>query len=598
LSAFSVTITAQDAFNNTFPGFTGTANLTITAGSTVNPSTTGSFTAGEWTGNVTVSGAGAGRVLTATNTNGAETGAGNPFDVQKIGQTITVTAPAPAYAAYNSSFTVAATGGASGQPVTYASSGVCALVGATFTMTSGTGTCTVHFLQAGDDNYNAAPEVTEETTAQKVDETITFPPLSDRAFGETFTVSAIGGGSVNPVTFSIAGGPATATGPNGSAVKVTGVGSITVRASQAGDSNYNDAPDVDRVFYGNKAATVSTILSHLPSPSAVNQPVTVTYSVTALAPGSGAPTGSVAVSSDGGETCTNTVAAGSCIILPTSAGTRTLTAAYAGDRNFTGSSATAAHVVSYQHLLTVSKTGGGTVTAGVSGIEGNGINCGPDCTETYTEGTVVILTPTPSNGSIFSGWSGDPDCADGQVTVNAPMVCTATFNLINTVSIPAATGNGMITLTTESPGCGFYNVSAKTEAQVGSDVSYDYPYGLVGFTLSCATADVTLTFPGMIRRTTYRKYGPTTPGNPATTEWYTFSDVTANSNTSIILHLRDGQMGDDTGVDDIITDQGGPAQEQLLAAIPTLTAWGAMIMALLLLTASIYVLSSRRTDRG
>jgi hypothetical protein len=40
-------------------------------------------------------------------------------------------------------------------------------------MTSGTGTCTVHYNQAGDPNYNAAPEVTSNTTALKVVLTIT-----------------------------------------------------------------------------------------------------------------------------------------------------------------------------------------------------------------------------------------------------------------------------------------------------------------------------------------------------------------------------------------------------------------------------------------
>ena len=45
--------------------------------------------------------------------------------------------------------------------------------GATFTMTSGTGHCTVKYDQAGDDNYNAATQVTETVTAQKADQTIT-----------------------------------------------------------------------------------------------------------------------------------------------------------------------------------------------------------------------------------------------------------------------------------------------------------------------------------------------------------------------------------------------------------------------------------------
>src|SRR5207244_8949621 len=91
---------------------------------------------------------------------------------QKANQTITVSTPAPANAVYNTSFTVAATASTS-LAVSYSSSGVCSNVGATFTMTSGTGTCTVKFDQAGDSNYNAATEITESVTAQKANQTIT-----------------------------------------------------------------------------------------------------------------------------------------------------------------------------------------------------------------------------------------------------------------------------------------------------------------------------------------------------------------------------------------------------------------------------------------
>ena len=70
-------------------------------------------------------------------------------------------------AVFNTGFSVAATGGASGNAVTFSSAGACSNTGASFTMTSGTGTCTVKYDQAGDANYNAAPQVTESVTAQK-----------------------------------------------------------------------------------------------------------------------------------------------------------------------------------------------------------------------------------------------------------------------------------------------------------------------------------------------------------------------------------------------------------------------------------------------
>src|SRR5207245_2745297 len=91
----------------------------------------------------------------------------------KGNQTITVTTHAPASAVYNSSFTGAATGGATGNPVTFSSSGSCTNSGATFTITSGAGNCTVKYDQAGDSNYNAAPQLTESANAVKASQTIT-----------------------------------------------------------------------------------------------------------------------------------------------------------------------------------------------------------------------------------------------------------------------------------------------------------------------------------------------------------------------------------------------------------------------------------------
>ena len=64
---------------------------------------------------------------------------------------------------------MAATGGGSGNAVTFSSGGGCSNSGATFTMTSGTTPVQVKYDQAGNANYNAAPEVTESVTATKAD---------------------------------------------------------------------------------------------------------------------------------------------------------------------------------------------------------------------------------------------------------------------------------------------------------------------------------------------------------------------------------------------------------------------------------------------
>jgi hypothetical protein len=268
----------------------------------------------------------------------------------KGNQTITVNTHAPANATYNSQFTVAATA-SSGLAVSYSSSGSCTNVGANFTMTSGTGTCTVMYNQAGDTNYNAATQVTESVTAQKANQTITFGGLSGKTLGDPdFSVSATASSSLS-VSFA-ASGQCTVTGTN---VHITGAGSCTITAKQAGDSNYNAAPDVPQLFNIAKAATTTGVSSSV-NPSEFGQSVTFTATVTS---GAGTPTGTVQFK-DGGVSIgsAQTLNAGGVAQLTTSAltaGTHIITADYNGDANFLLSSGTLSggQVVKAQPALSI-----------------------------------------------------------------------------------------------------------------------------------------------------------------------------------------------------------------------------------------------------
>src|SRR4029079_4503621 len=64
-----------------------------------------------------------------------------------------------------------------------------------------------------------------------------------------------------------------------------------------------------------------------------------------LSPGAGTPTGMVTVSDGQGASCAATVAAGTCSLVFPTAGSRSLTASYAGDASFEASSAAASHTV-------------------------------------------------------------------------------------------------------------------------------------------------------------------------------------------------------------------------------------------------------------
>jgi hypothetical protein len=100
---------------------------------------------------------------------------------------------------------------------------------------------------------------------------------------------------------------------------------------------------------------MTTITADSPDPSVVGQTITVNYSVQAASPGSGTPTGNVVITIDGAsDTCTGTIAAGSCnITLTGSIGTHTLTATYSGDTNFNASQGTALHTIGIRIYLPI-----------------------------------------------------------------------------------------------------------------------------------------------------------------------------------------------------------------------------------------------------
>jgi hypothetical protein len=90
--------------------------------------------------------------------------------------------------------------------------------------------------------YNDTWELVTATV--KVDQTITFLPLTDQTFGAPpFAVSATSSSGL-PVSFAAAGQCTVL----GSTVTITGGGSCSITASQAGSADYNAAVPVTRTF--------------------------------------------------------------------------------------------------------------------------------------------------------------------------------------------------------------------------------------------------------------------------------------------------------------------------------------------------------------
>jgi len=111
------------------------------------------------------------------------------------------------------------------------------------------------------------------------------------------------------------------------------------------------------------------------------------------------------------------------------------------------------------------------------------------------------------------------------------------------------------------------------EAQSVGPGGYEFPAGLVGFEVenlanSSVVFSVFYNNINELENFIYLKYGPTTPGDSNSADWYTFSNVSIELDTldgqSVVkasLTLSDGVLGDDTGVDGRIIDVGGIAIE-------------------------------------
>ena len=87
-------------------------------------------------------------------------------------------------------------------------------------------------------------------------QTITFNPPTTAMTSDTIALSATGGGSGNPVTFSIVSGPGSITG---NSLTFSEPGSVVVRASQAGSDTHAAAPDVDRTIVVSAAGGLTAV---------------------------------------------------------------------------------------------------------------------------------------------------------------------------------------------------------------------------------------------------------------------------------------------------------------------------------------------------
>jgi sugar lactone lactonase YvrE len=221
--------------------------------------------------------------LAASDTANGGTGTANLSGTgQEVAQTITITGPTTTTYTYAPGLTItmSATGGGSKNPIIYtvdaSSTGTGTFSGNVLTVTQA-GSIVVDANEAGglvnNVYYQNATQAQSTLTINLGAQAIVFPqPNSPVTFGAnpstTVTLSANGGGSGNPVVFSVdssstgAGTVSTSTVANGTStatLTVTGAGNIVVDANQAANVDYAAATQVQQTIVVNQATQTIAI---------------------------------------------------------------------------------------------------------------------------------------------------------------------------------------------------------------------------------------------------------------------------------------------------------------------------------------------------
>jgi len=109
----------------------------------------------------------------------------------------------------------------------------------------------------------------------------------------------------------------------------------------------------------------------------------------------------------------------------------------------------------------------------------------------------------------------------------------------------------------------------------------------------CENGTVEIIYQTDLTGYTYRKYGPTTPGNPETTKWYDFSTYATIAGNRVTLSFQDDRLGDNIGGDGKIVDPGGLGIPGAVAQVPVLTPVG-MLALIAILRVVLAVATSRK----
>gem|GEM_PF-5970547 len=310
------------------------------------------------------------------------------------------------------------------------------------------------------DNPLYAGSATATLTIAKANQTLTFPPLSNQLSTATVNLSATGGGSTEPVLFTVTSGPASLSG--GSTLTFTGAGSVTLTASQAGDDNHHPATSISRTFDVALANATITLLgleqtftgsarTVTATTTPAGLPVTFTYNGSSTAPVNAGSYNVLATLNhplyQGSTTGTLTVAKAAQSILfgPISDQSTTaflsLSASGGGSANPVTFAVTSGPATVSGNFLSFSTSGSVTITATQSGNANY-----HDATPVSQTFTVRKVTVTPNIENLLQTYDGTPRA----VTVSPPgLIATITYESSSTP--PTNPGSYVVNVTLNDP---------------------------------------------------------------------------------------------------------------------------------------------------
>jgi hypothetical protein len=307
--------------------------------------------------------------------------------------------------------------------------------------------------------------------------------------GLTITLSATGGGSGNPVVFTIAGGTGTGT-LSGNTLTVTTAGSFVIDANQAGNANYTAAPQVQQTAVVNLAAQAinftqpTTPITYAPS---------LTVSLVATGGASGNP---VVFTIDGTSTGAGSIS-GSTLSI-TTPGTFVIDANQAGNANYSAAPQVQRSLVvnkAPQAINFTQPTTPVTYNAGLTiplvatgGASGNPVifSINPASTATGSITGSTLMVSTPGAFLIDANQTGNTDYSAATqvqqtITVNAPSPQAINFTqpttpityapslTVSLVATGGASGNPVVfTIDGTSTGAASISGSTLTITSVGT----------------------------------------------------------------------------------------------------------------------------------